>query len=63
MRMFDKMSRLKNVLWNNSDKFSKEEKDEIILNSIVDVSGYCLGWLSEFIDIKEIKEFVDKDKY
>ena len=63
MRMFDKMSRLKNIMWDNPSKFTKEEKKKIILNSIADISGYSLGWLNEFIDIKDLKEFVEKDKY
>ena len=63
MRIYDKMSRLRNIMWDNPDKFSKEERDKIILNSVVDISGYCFGWLSEFINIKELREFVEKDKY
>jgi hypothetical protein len=63
MRIYDKTSRLKNILWDNPDKFTKGEKDKIILNSVIDILGYSLAWLCEFIDVESLREFVEKDKY
>jgi hypothetical protein len=63
MRIYDKTSRLKNILWDNPDKFTKEEKNKIILNSVADIIGYSLAWLSEFTDIECLREFAEKDKY
>jgi Na+-translocating ferredoxin:NAD+ oxidoreductase RnfE subunit len=63
IRIFDKMLRLKNILWDNSDKFAEEEKNKIILNSIIDTIGYSLGWLEKFVHIQDLREFAEKDKY
>ena len=60
IRMYDKVSRLKNI-YDNPDKFNIVEKNKIILNSVSDLLGYSLIWLTEFIDIKDLKEYTEND--
>ena len=43
VRMFDKVERLKNVIWDNPEKFEDEEKQTVIINSLIDLVGYSLA--------------------
>lgn len=58
VRMQDKFNRIKNIIDSYDEKFpnySMEEK-EAISNSLIDMAGYALLWLSLFIDVELLKK-------
>lgn len=52
VRMFDKFRRITNIINSYSEKYPSYTKEEIeaIVNSLIDIVGYSLAWLSLYFD-------------
>jgi hypothetical protein len=54
LRVSDKYKRISNIIGRYDVKtpdYTMKEKDAIA-NALIDIVGYCIGWLSEFVDDK-----------
>lgn len=51
VRMFDKFRRISNIIDRYSEKYPNytEEEKEVIANSLIDIVGYALSWISLFL--------------
>ena len=52
VRASDKFSRIKNIINNHKEKYPEytEQEKTAIANSLIDIVGYCLSWIFEFVD-------------
>jgi len=60
-RVYDKMNRLKFLVWDREydHKYTKKERIAIA-NAVFDIFGYMIGWIYLFID-EEIIEYLEKE--
>ena len=55
LRVYDKIYRLKHLIWDKESIFEPTEKEKIaIANAVFDILGYMLLWIYFFIDKESI---------
>jgi len=60
-RVYDKINRLKYLVWDKESKENYTEKEKIaIANAVFDIFGYMLGWIYLFID-EETIDYLEKE--